>query len=71
MEEKKKIKDNENSTDKRKLNYSAYYSDIIVKEQPFYRKTAEADEKNKAKSNYSSDVYETRYVSMKNQDWFK
>ncbi len=68
MEEKKEkyTKDNEtnensqedNKTDKKKkkLNYSAYYNDIIVREQPFYN---------------SDKSIKGKYTPFGKQEWFK
>ena len=68
MEEdnKRKTGDNKSNQDtsgrekkeggKKKLNYSAYYNDIIVREQPFYN---------------SDKTYKGRYSPLGKQDWFK
>ncbi|MBQ9278059.1 MAG: hypothetical protein IJ224_05425 [Lachnospiraceae bacterium] len=47
--------ENENGG-KKKLNYSAYYNDIIVREQPFYN---------------IDKTYKGKYVPLKKQDLFK
>lgn len=85
MEERKEKNINANEIDektmneeggnkKRKLNYSAYYSDIIVKEQPFYRKGMSEEEIKKEEdylNNNIKDFYEGKYMPLWKQDWFK
>ncbi|MBQ8924469.1 MAG: hypothetical protein IJ053_06705 [Lachnospiraceae bacterium] len=78
MEEKKEFEEQnekkENKENKRKLTYSEYYSDMLVREQPFYRKGMSEEEKNREEeylNNNMKDFYEGKYMPLWKQNWFK
>ncbi len=65
---------NKEEKNKKKLNYSSYYSEIIVREQPFYRKGMSEEEIKKEEDYLDKnikDFYEGRYMPLWKQDWFK
>ncbi len=68
---------NEEELDKKEnkvLNYSAYYNDLIVREQPFYRKGMSDEEKKREEEYLNSNMeafYEGKYVPLWKQAWFK
>lgn len=60
--------------EKKVLNYSAYYNDLIVREQPFYRKGMGEEEKKKEEEYLNSHMeafYDGKYVPLWKQAWFK
>lgn len=54
--DEKKQEDKKTDKVKKKLNYSAYYNDIIVREQPFYN---------------SDKSYKSKFTPLGNKEWFK
>lgn len=63
-----------NKNEKKKMSYSAYYNEIFVKEQPFYRKGMSEEERKREEeylNNNLKDFYEGKYLPLWKQGWFK
>ena len=74
MEEKEEKKRTEENDKKQKLSYSEYYNNLLLKEQPFYRKgmsEAEREKEEEYLNKNLKDFYDGKYMPLWKQDWFR